>query len=439
MRKSIFSMFIFAAAFVFSGCQDNVVKNVPVADPQLLNFTPTSGGKGTTITISGKDFGSNPAGVSLKINGISASILTVSNTQITATAPPKSGLGVLELTVNGKALTSSEKFRYLYSATTSYFTGGTQGYADGPAKSVRFAAPYNILYDQGFLYLADLGNSMVRKIEADGTVSTIVGQVSSGFKDGKGTQGLLRFPIGIDIGPDGVIYVADSYNHAIRKIATDGTLSTISGSPDQSGYADGTVANAKFRTPYGVRIDKTGVLWVCDSENALIRKIAADGKVTTFAGSTQGFANGKLLDAKFYYPAYLIFDEAGNIFVADKHNHCIRKISSDGMVTTFAGKPETKGWADGVATEAMFDQPSNIQIDKLGNLYVTDLYNQCIRLIYPDGFVTTIAGKASEIGYVEGKGDQARFYYPQGSTLDRDGNLYVTDSYNNRIRKLTIE
>jgi sugar lactone lactonase YvrE len=146
-----------------------------------------------------------------------------------------------------------------------------------------------------------------------------------------------------------------------------------------------------------------------------------------------------LREAKFYFPAHLTFDEAGNIYVADKHNHCIRKITSDGMVSTFAGKPEQNGFKDGSSKDAMFNQPSNVQIDKMGNLYVTDLYNHCIRLIYPDGMVTTLAGQPGNLGYVEGSGSEAKFYYPQGSTFDNDGNLYVTDSFNNRVRKVIIE
>jgi len=438
MRSLLATIILLISATWFS-CENGSVDSIP-QNPEFANFTPLSGGKGTIITLNGKELGNNVGNVSLKINGISATVLTVNDTQVTATVPPKSGLGTLELSVNGKILTSTEKFRYLYTATTSYFTGGTQGYSDGPAKSVKFEGPYNITYDaKGIIHVVDLGNCAIRRVEPDGTTSTLAGAPQAGFKDGKGNQARMHFPIGVDIAADGIIYVADSYNHAIRKIATDGSLTTIAGNPERPGQLDGNIKDAQFKTPYGVRMDKNGVLWVCDSENALIRKISADGQVTTFAGSTEGFANGKLRDAKFYYPVYLTFDEGGNVFVADKHNHCIRKISSDGMVTTFAGKPGQKGWADGKSTDASFNQPSNVQIDKLGNLYVTDLYNHCIRLVYSDGAVTTLAGQPTVNGYLEGKGDQAKFYHPQGSALDKNGDLYITDSYNSVIRKLTIE
>lgn len=438
MRTGIILILILAISASWLACSDDPVET-PDPISELQGFSPLSGGKGTLIKIQGKNFGTVVSDISVKINGLSATIQSVSDSEIAAIVPDKCGLGAIDLTVKGKPFTSAEKFRYQYVATTSFFAGGTKGYADGAPQTVKFEGPYNIIYDKGLLYVADLGNCMVRKIEADGTTSTIVGTPHSGFKDGKGDQALMKFPIGVDVGPDGIIYVADHQNNAIRKIATDGTLTTITGSPEREGLLDGDLATAQFKRPYGVKIDKSGTLWVCDTENAVIRKISANRQVTTFAGSTQGHADGKLREAKFYFPAHLTFDETGNAFVADKHNHCIRRISPDGMVTTFAGTPGKPGFKDGKATEAMFNQPSNVQIDKLGNLYVTDLYNHCIRLIYPDGMVATLAGQPTVLGYVEGTGNVARFWHPQGSTLDKDQNLFVTDSFNNRIRKLTIE
>ncbi|MCE6988131.1 IPT/TIG domain-containing protein [Dyadobacter sp. CY323] len=440
--KYIFHLLILILPIAFLSCSDNPD---PVDPPKQLNaeltaFSPSSGAKGTLITIEGKNFGTKASDITLKINGLPAIVKSVKDNEITATVPDKCGLGPLVLSLNGKEIKSAEKFRYIYKATTSYFTGGEKGYADGAARSVKFEGPYNLVFDtKELLYVADLGNCMVRKIEKDGTTSTVAGTPHSGFKDGKGDHALMKFPIDVDVAPDGTIYVADHQNNAIRKIGPDGTLTTLTGNPDREGLLDGDLATAKFKRPYGVKIDPSGILWICDTENAVIRKISPAGQVTTFAGSTQGYADGKLLEAKFYFPAHLTFDENGSIYIADKHNHCIRKITPDGMVTTFAGMPEKQGFKDGAAKDAMFNQPSNVQIDKLGNLYVTDLYNHCIRLIYPDGWVMTLAGQPGNFGYIEGTGANAKFYHPQGSTLDKEGNLFVTDSFNNRIRKLTIE
>jgi hypothetical protein len=440
MRAFILSAMVLISA-IWLSCEEKASPTPPPAEtiPEMSGFSPLTGKKGTVIKIQGKNFGSDISKISFQINGLKGTVTAVTDAEITAVVPDKCGLGKLIVTVGGKELISNASFRYLYTATTSYVTGGEPGYEDGAAQTVKFRTPYNIVTDaQGVMFAADLGNCMVRRIETDGRTSTIAGAPHSGFKDGKGDQALMKFPIGIEIAPDGTIYVADHQNHAIRKILADGTLTTLAGHPDRPGLADGNLAAAKFNLPYGVKLDKTGVLWICDSENGLIRKLS-DGQVTTFAGSTQGFADGKLRDAKFYMPVYLNFDQNGNIYIADKHNHCIRKITADGMVTTFAGTPAKNGYFDGDAKTAMFNQPSNIQIDKLGNLYVTDLWNHCIRLVYPDGYVATLAGKGGTSGYEEGIGENSLFYHPQGSTLDKDENLFVTDSANQRVRKLTIE
>ncbi|MDR6808170.1 sugar lactone lactonase YvrE [Dyadobacter sp. BE34] len=443
MKAFILSAFMIVFAICLS-CSESPQPTPPATGgnepPELTGFSPLSGKKGTVIKIQGRHFGTDKAKVSLQINGLKAVINTVTDSEISAVVPDKCGLGKLVLTINGKEISSSAAFRYLYTATTSYFSGsGLGGYEDGAPLKSKFGTLYNIAMDgKGVMFAADLGNCMVRRIDTDGSTSTVAGAASGGFKDGKGNQGLMKFPIGIELAPDGSIFVADHENHAIRQLFPDGTLTTVAGEPDRPGSADGGLASAQFNQPYGVKLDKTGTLWICDTKNGLIRKLA-NSQVTTFAGSTPGYADGKLRDAKFYMPSYLNFDENGNIFVADKHNHCIRKITPDGMVTTFSGTPTQVGYRDGEAGQAMFNQPCNIQIDKLGNLYVNDLWNHCIRLVYPDGYVTTLAGKGGTEGYNEGTGENALFKHPQGCTLDKDENLFVTDSANQRIRKLTIQ
>ena len=430
---------------VWLSCGDSPSPTPPVTGgneaPELSGFSPLMGKKGTVIKIQGKHFGTDVSKVSLQINGLNADINAVTETEITAVVPDKCGLGKLTLTVNSKEVTSATAFRYLYTVKTSYFSGGGPGYEDGLPQKSKFGTLYNIAIDsKGVMFAADLANCVVRRIDTDGSTSTLAGAATQGgFKDGKGNQALMKFPIGIELAPDGSIFVADHENHAIRKVSPDGRLVTVAGHPDHPGLVDGNLTTAQFKRPYGVKLDKTGILWICDTENGVIRKLSTDGQVSTFAGSTPGYADGKLRDAKFYMPSYLNFDEKGNIFIADKHNHCIRKITPDGMVTTFAGMPTHMGYRDGEAGQAMFNQPCNIQIDKLGNLYVNDLWNHCIRLVYPDGYVTTLAGKGGTEGYQEASGENALFKHPQGCTLDKDGNLFVTDSANQRIRKLTIE
>lgn len=443
MRAFVLSILTLFSVVCLS-CGDSPSPAPPVTGntdpPELTGFSPLSGKKGTVIKIQGKHFGNDVSKVSLQINGLKATINAVTDAEITAVVPDKCGLGKLVLSVNSKDVSSAAAFRYQYTVKTSYFSGGEPGFENGTPQKSKFGTLYNIATDsKGIMFAADLGNCMVRRIETDGSTSTVAGASQGGFKDGKGDHALMKFPIGIELAPDGSIFVADHENHAIRKVLPDGTLVTVAGHPDRPGLIDGNLATAQFKRPYGVKLDKTGILWICDTENGLIRKLSPDGQVTTFAGSTPGYADGKLRDAKFYMPSYLNFDENGNIFIADKHNHCIRKIAADGMVTTFAGMPTHTGYRDGEAGQAMFNQPCNIQIDKLGNLYVNDLWNHCIRLVYPDGYVTTLAGKGGIEGYKESPGENALFKHPQGCTLDKDGNLFVTDSANQRIRKLTIE
>lgn len=442
MRSLVLTALLGLAAF---SCKDTNTPTPPGTGPdpvaEFSGFSPLSGKKGTVITLRGKHFGRDASRIALTINGIPASIATVADSTVTAIVPEKSGLGKLTLTVNGKELVSREAFRYLYTATTHYFSGSSQGYADGPPTSSKFFHNYNIVsIGDGTFLVADQINCMIRRIEKDGTVSTVAGiEQQAGYQDGKKGAGKMMFPIGVESAQNGSIYVADYDNHAIRKILPDGTLTTLAGHPDRPGLTDGILAAARFKRPYGVKLDPAGVLWVCDSENNVIRKISPDGQVTTFAGSTKGYADGKLREAQFFMPVHLTIDKNGNAFVADKHNHCIRKISTDGIVSTVSGTPLQNGHKDGKAGEAMFNQPSSVQVDKLGNIYVTDLYNHCIRMIYPDGYVITLAGKPGVTGYEEGEGDRALFYYPQGCALDKDENLFVTDSYNERVRKLVIE
>jgi DNA-binding beta-propeller fold protein YncE len=208
-------------------------------------------------------------------------------------------------------------------------------------------------------------------------------------------------------------------------------VSTIAGG--EEGFADGIGGDAKFSRPSGIASDTAGNLYVADHLNHRIRKITPAGEVSTLAGGKEGFADGIGGDAEFRHPSGVTIDAAGSIYVVDAFNHTIRKITPAGEVSTFAGSGH--GFADGIGGDAGFSRPSGIASDAAGNLYVADTYNYRIRKITPAGEVSTLAG--SEKGFADGIGGDAKFDLPSGIASDAAGNLYVVDAFNHTIRKIT--
>jgi len=219
------------------------------------------------------------------------------------------------------------------------------------------------------------------------------------------------------------------------------TISVYSGA-DTSGYNNGERASALFNSPFGLCKDNSGNIFIADAGNNCIRRIDLNGIVTTFVGTgIAGSKDGVRGEAEFYEPTGICTDHLGNFFVADFMNHLIRKISAGGEVTTIAGNG-TPGLKDGVGTEAQFNYPRGICIDSKGNLYVGDSWNHRIRKISPEGIVTTFAGGGDDIGteskgsFMDAKGSEARFFTPCGLAIDKNDNVYVADALNHRIRKI---
>lgn len=300
--------------------------------------------------------------------------------------------------------------------------------AGGPEVTL-FNNPFGIALDAtGNMYVADTDNNVIRKITSEGEVSIFAGP-SLGDVDGTGIEVQFNSPYGVATDTSGNVYVVDSGNYKIRKITPDGVVSTLAGS--DIGYADGTGSEAMFGMPLGVATDADDNVYVTDLYFRNVRKISPAGVVTTIAGSTEGNIDP---NSSLGAVAGIAIDAVNNVYVTDFAYHKITKITPAGVVSTLAGSAE--GYNDGTTTEAMFRMPFGIAVDVAGYVYVADSNNNKIRKITPDGKVTTMAG--SDVNYLDGAGTTAQFASPMGVTLDNRGNVFIADTSNNAIRKITI-
>jgi sugar lactone lactonase YvrE len=315
------------------------------------------------------------------------------------------------------------------------------GSADGPGSLARFRAPRGAAADSaGNVYVADAGNHTIRKVTPGGVVTTLAGLAGShDSADGTGSAARFDYPYGVAVDSSGNVYVADTYNHTIRKVTPGGVVTTLAGLAGSYGSADGTGSAARFKNPYGVAVDSAGNVYVADTDNCTIRKVTPGGVVTTLAGlgESYGFADGTGSAARFYSPFGVAVGSVGNVYVADSRNHTIRKVTPGGVVTTLAGLATSPGSADGKSSAARFYRPMGVAVASAGTVYVVDTSNSTIRKVTPGGVVTTLAGLAGNRGSADGTGSDARFFCPWGVAVDSAGNVYVADSLNHTIRKVT--
>ncbi len=289
----------------------------------------------------------------------------------------------------------------------------------------------------GNIYVADEDNNTIRKITPAGVVGELAGKRGTpGTLDG--SRGDARFSIlrGITVDRAGNLYVADSYT--IRKITPAGDVSTLAGKAGIPGTVDGAGSEARFSIPSGTAVDDAGNVYAADMYT--IRKITPAGVVSTLAGTPRhaGSADGAGAGARFSDQAKgVAVDKEGNVYVADTYNNTIRKITPSGVVSTVAGTAGQMGPADGTGAGASFSRPQGIGVDRDGNVYVADTDNNTIRKITPSGVVSTLAGAVGQRGHVDGPGGNARFNDPQGIAVDGQGNIYVADRGNQVIRRVT--
>ena len=320
--------------------------------------------------------------------------------------------------------------------TATFAGNGSAGNNNGAGTAASFNQPIGAAVDaSGNIYIADVGNEVIRKITPSGVVSTFAGLGTPSHVDGIGTTAGFYHPVGMCVDNAGNMYVADEDNNMIRKIVlATGQVTTIAGQIT-AGFQNGNGTSAQFNLPCGVAVDNGGNLFVADYANNVIRKITSSGAVTTFVGTgSQGYADGTGILAALNHPYAITIDGNNNLYVVDRGNNMIRKVTAAGIVTTLAGQT-TAGFQNGQGTAAQFNQPSGIAVDVSGNIYITDELNNRIRKITPSGAVTTLSGTGAS-GSANGTGTVGTFYYPFAIASDSYGNLFVGDYGYNLIRKV---
>jgi sugar lactone lactonase YvrE len=325
------------------------------------------------------------------------------------------------------------------------------GTNDGTGSAARFYWPAGVAVDtNGTVYVADSGNNTIRKVTPAGVVTRLAGLAgnNTGSTDGMGSAARFDWPDRVAVDTNGNVYVSDLFNLTIRQVTPAGVVTTLAGLAGHTGTTDGTNSVARFYYPDGVGLDSAGNLYVSDIYNYTIRKVTPVGTnwvVTTLAGlaGSAGSVDGTNKAARFGELRGLAVDSAGDVYVADYGNNTIRKVTPVGtnwVVTTLAGLAGYSGSADGTGSAARFNRPYGVAVDTAGIVYVADSFNSTIRKVTPVGtnwVVTTLAGLAGSAGSVDGTNKAARFAYPVEVAVDMAGNLYVTDQANSTIRKMT--
>lgn len=329
---------------------------------------------------------------------------------------------------------------------------GTQGYGGdgGAATSAQLGSYLHVAADAGRnVYVSDWNNHRIRKIALNGTISTVAGNGTKGFggDGGPAVAAQLDSPNGIALDSAGNLYIADQFNQRIRKVATDGTISTIAGNGSFNFSGDGGPATtASLGMPAAVAFDADGNLYIAETGNQRIRKVAADGTISTVAGNgTQGFSGdgGPAIDANLNNPGAIAFDRAGLLNIADTSNHRLRRVDASGKIATIAGTGAIGFSGDGgPAVDAQLELPGGFVRDPFGSLHIADWSANSVRKIDAGGTISRIAGSGGGSGGFAGDGGPATdalLGNPHGIAFDRAGNLYIADSANRRIRKIAAQ
>ncbi|GHC84167.1 NHL repeat-containing protein [Streptomyces flavofungini] len=316
----------------------------------------------------------------------------------------------------------------------------------GPGALTRLHNPEGVAVDKnGNLYIADRNNHHVRKVTPNGIITTVAGTGEAGYisDGGPAVATRLNQPVDVAIDGEGNLYIADIYNNRVRKVSPSGIITTVAGNGEAGYVSDGGPAIAtRLHHPHGVALDREGNLYISEWSGHRVRKVNRSGIITTVAGNgTAGYVSdgGPAIATRLQHPDGLAFDREGNLYIAEYSNHRVRKVTPNGIITTVAGNGTAGFVSDGgPAIATRLNGPRRVAVDEAGNLYVSDQENHRVRRVSSDGTITTVAGNGTA-GYVDDGGPAAttRIYQPQGVALDRAGNLYIADYSNHRVRGVT--
>ncbi|WP_125532024.1 NHL repeat-containing protein [Streptomyces sp. WAC 06725] len=325
---------------------------------------------------------------------------------------------------------------------------GTAGYLSdgGPATLTQLNWPHDVALDEhGNLYIVCRSNNRVRKVTPQGIITTVAGNGIAGYVSdgGPATATQLSSPCGVAADGAGNLYIADLGNNRVRKVDSKGIITTVAGNGIAGYVSDGGPATAtQLNGPHSVAVDRDGNVYIADYHNHRVRKVDSKGIITTVAGTGQaGYVSdgGPAAATKLYHPTGVAVDAAGNLYIADSANQRVRKVTPQGTITTVAGTGTAGYTSDGgPATSSQLNTPAYVTLDDAGNLYIAESGSQRIRKVTTDGIITTVAGNGTA-GYVDdgGPATATRLYGPRGVALDRAGNLYIADGDNNRVRGVT--
>jgi sugar lactone lactonase YvrE len=412
----------------------------------IANVTPTTALSGGTITNLGSSFTLAATGVCYSATNQNPTVADAKTSDGTNYVFKSPVTGLTANTTyylrayiqNDAGIGYGNVVKFTTSATTADTTvtvttlagNGTPGLANGTGTAAAFNNPQGTAVDAaGNVYVSDSFNHLIRKITPAGVATTFAGTGTLGFTGGTTSTAQFYSPQGLAFDGTGNLYVADQGNNAIYKITPAGTVTILAGT-GLAGYVNGAGTIARFNSPQGIAVDAAGNIYVADRNDNMIRKVTPAGIVSTFAG-TGGYAltdgDGPTV-ATFNRPVGVAVDAAGNVYVTDQGNTALRKITPAGAVTTLIGN---------TTTTALLNTLSGIAIDAQGNLYITDQTGR-ILFINTQNILYTLAGKANTSGFLDGSKTTALFSGPTSIAVDAGKNIYVTDYNNNRVRKLVV-